>query len=77
MKQYLKPGVAIIVHGGPATVGLSCSVVDLNLDWSGVEQYGRGEVDGDQGIGRIVIERWFYVFRDIDGRLFYDDELGF
>lgn len=71
-KQYLKPGMTFTFTGGPATVGLSCSVVDLTFEWSGCEEY-----TGDEGLGRIVMGKWtFYVFRDEDGRLFYDDEDG-
>lgn len=78
-KQYLKPGMTFTLHGGPVTVGISCSVADLSIDWTGVEEYdGKGN-----GIGDVVIHdsegvRWsFKVYRDIDGRLFYDDEEGF
>ena len=73
MKKYVQPGMRIAIDS-PATVGMSCSVADISIDWSAAETFG-------SAVGNVakvfITDEWRPVFREEDsGKLFYDDEMS-
>lgn len=73
-KKFLEKGQRFDIVSGPATVGESRTVIDISIDWSGVEVAGDGEV----GTFANDLDYTFRVFRDTHtGRLFYDDDNGY
>lgn len=75
MKKYLVAGQQFTLNALVVRIGQSGTIVDLQPDWTGTEEYcGKG------GIGQFVDnERYTYdlFIESITGRLWYDDERGY